>query len=635
MSTNGADNYGMSFSHAENQKLPTDGLLIGQTTERGKDSKGRLIVAYSTIAGGDPLKAAQNQSGSSNEGTFGRTCGQISYAIMGPAAKAIQAVGNSETSQTNANHKIMTLEEAQKLSNESKWLPDIFKKTFLVKVGEQFYDMNASSLKKAFGITKEQINQAKNRDITSLIAAEADKRLNAAKKLDEELASLNTGSQERISALNIKDPAILKGLSEAVNKDPKNGVKNYLNSLQVTTNPLLTIGELRTKNPQPGAQVVINRGLIQHLQYGTDLLKSLKIANQSYQIPAEINPEEAQNISTDAIAHANTEAQKVNPKNSITTISPKVESSIDFENIRVLREAPPVGLNKDIFSKTYKTDVQNLIEESRTQFKENPSTRSIIQAASQYNGAESPGNFTPLVGLESEFAKWDRTQGPRAQLKEQGMFQAITAAANRGFNAIAKVLSKDTLSMNKTSDGKTNVNVSGYLQVGGNIELTKAVTKDFCKNGNNLQSAVLKNERHDLVLSAAPSWQGYDESSSYSDEAKDLAYAAAYYNFSALFQQGLERLNENLETNIRICPTPIGCGAFANDPASVAKAFNDAALNFQKALTEEQKKRVKVEMQIFDPNSKGINPNYNPQSATEQKPEDKVFEYNLGIPARS
>ncbi len=591
-----------------NQTLPKDGMLIGQTTGRGKDPKGRLIVAYPSVSA-NPTIAAQSISGSSNQLTGGRSTNEISYAIMGPAAKVIQNISDGSTNVSKPLNQV----EAQKLSSEWKWLPDFFKKTFMVKVGDNYYDINASSLEKAFGITKQQIH-VNNRDLTQLIQTEAQKRFKAALKLDAGLAPLSTSKTDPFSALNIENPAILKNLYNAASEARENSVTEYLNKLQVTTDPSLTIGQLREKNPAQGAQEVINEGLRQHLTTGRDLLTCLMFANTHYKIPAEINLEIAQAASTAAIEAANTKAQGINSENGITTTSPNT-TQLKFDSIRELRKGPVLKLDEGIFSKTYGIGVQKLIEESRTQFEGNPSTRTIVQAASQYNGAEAGEAFTPLVGLESEFAKGDRTQGPQAQLMEQDMFQAITAAANRGFNAIASVLSEDTL---RTYE-KTNVHVSGYLQVGGHKELTIAVTEDFCKNGNNLQSPVLKNKGHDLVLSAAPSWQNSQFGSDF-EEAKDLAYAAAYYNFSALFEQGLKRLREEpITTNIRICPVPIGCGAFANDPASVAKAFNAAALNFQNALTPEQKKRVKVEMQIFKPNAEGL------------KPGKKGFEANLGI----
>ena len=110
---------------------------------------------------------------------------------------------------------------------------------------------------------------------------------------------------------------------------------------------------------------------------------------------------------------------------------------------------------------------------------------------------------------------------------------------------------------------------------------------------------MLRNKDHDLVLSAAPSWQCGDEGAK-TEEGKKLAYAAAFYNYSALFEHALTQLKENPGNEIHICPTAIGCGAFSNDAPSVFKAFNKAANNFYQELDDEKKARVKVEMQIFD-----------------------------------
>lgn len=565
--------------------LPQNQPLHGETTGRGQDAKKRLYVEFSSTGTGD-----QNLT---------------SDRIIGPAVKAIQISTqlNPSTSSLGKLEEIpldRDFKLAKKETSEWTWLPrcfNIFKRTFLVKVGDNYYDMNASSLKKSFGISKEEISNSQNRDITALIANKARERL-----INYQADAKGVG----VSTLN-SNSDLKSQLVQAFESDPKDGIKNLLSNLsnldtlKVIEANRLTIGKLRELNPSPEAQTVIEQGLINYLKNGGNLLSQLMTANEGYHITAEIDTEKAQNISRAAIDVANNEATQINPENSITTTSPKT-GEIQFSKIREQRNAAPTPLVSSIFSKTYGKGVQDLIKESKDQFNEEPPTRSIIQAASQYNGAEAGGAFTPLVGLETSFAKGDRTQGPQAQLMEQGMFQAITKAANSGFNAIAGVLRRETLEKQTDDKGKSTLLQSGYLQVGGDTELTKAVTKDFCENGVNLQSPVLKNKGHDLVLSAAPSWQGrIQQDFAKSDEAKDLAYAAAFYNYSALFEHALTQLQKNPGTKIRICPTAIGCGAFANDAASVAKAFNAAAVNFQEELTDAQKDFVKVEMQIYKP----------------------------------
>ena len=66
-------------------------------------------------------------------------------------------------------------------------------------------------------------------------------------------------------------------------------------------------------------------------------------------------------------------------------------------------------MNGNIFSKTYGIDVKILIDNSKEEVGKVPPTHSIIQAASQYNGAEAINSFTPLVGLEYYLAKQDPT----------------------------------------------------------------------------------------------------------------------------------------------------------------------------------------------------------------------------------
>ena len=190
------------------------------------------------------------------------------------------------------------------------------------------------------------------------------------------------------------------------------------------------------------------------------------------------------------------------------------------------------------------------------------------------------------------------------------MFEITNTGANNGINSLASVINESTHKMAKDTPLLEN----GYLTVKGDQLLTQAVTRDFCENGHKLQSVVQNIGEYNVVLSAAPSWQG-SETSSYSDQAKDLAYAAAFYNYSALFEHALTQFDQYPRTTIRICPTAIGCGAFANDAASVAIAFNAAAANFQGKLTDAQKAFVKVEMQIHNSADKRL----------------KGFEYNLGI----
>jgi hypothetical protein len=584
------------IGYFQNMKLPEGGDLIGQTTGRGKDGKGRLII----YIGGVNLAqgAAQTKTGS----TFDRDQ-DTTYAIMGPAAKAIKDSAKGQVITANHSFTSMTQEQAEKKSSEWTWLPrclDIFKTTFLVNVGGQWYDMNASSLKKALGITKQDIRN-NNRDITSLIIKKATPTLSEAKISNEILGPLDARSEEKLTAKAIKNPETRVAIREAYQKGGEQGISKYLDSLLVDENPRLTIGELRELNPKDGAQKVINQALVLHLRYNTPLSECLLEANSDFKIEAIKDPVKAQETSNRAIEAANREIQEVNPEFAITTTSPDEDKKIEFKSVRSLRDAPEVKkLDPSVFTIRRNFDVRKLIKESKDQFSKDStdSTHTTIQAASQYNSGEAPASFTPLIGRACVIGRQDNTQGPIVQTKAPEMFEITNRGANNGINSLASVIKEKT--HNLVSYPQTTLLENGYLTVGSRKDLTEAVIKDFCENGHKLQSVVQNNADYDVVLSAAPSWQGLKAYSS-SNHAKDLAFVAAFYNYSALFEHGLKKLNEQPSIQIRICPTAIGCGAFNNDAPSVFKAFNKAACDFYQKLSPEQRERVKVEMQIFDP----------------------------------
>ena len=583
------------ISYSQNMKLPEGGDLIGQTTGRGKDGKGRLIIylGHSCLA----EKAAQEKSGSS-KGRWETT----TYAIMGPAAKAIEDTVSTTPTKTSASKSAMSYNDAKQKSSEWTWLPrcfNIFKRTFLVKVGDNYYDMNASSLKKSLGISKEDIINAKDRDITALIKEKTRSTLQAEKKIDEILQGFSPSPNRLLTLETIRNPQVRQQIRAAYKEDSQNGVGNYLNSLPVGNDPVVTIKDLRVQNPDKSRQKIIDAALARHffeekIEYKR-LDVCLRIENEQLKIPAIKDPEEAQRKSNEAIAAANSEIKKVNPKFAITTTSPKEGNNIAFTSVKKLREEEPsTQLDSNVFTIRRNFDVRKLIEEAKSLFS-NKGILTTVQAASQYNAGEAPASFTPLIGAACVIGRQDNTQGPIVQTQAPKVFEITNTGANNGINSLASVINESTHNMANDPPLLEN----GYLTVKGDKDLTEAVTKDFCENGHKLQSVVQNIGEYNVVLSAAPSWQG-SETSSYSDQAKDLAYAAAFYNYSALFEHALTQLKENPENKIHICPTAIGCGAFANDAPSVFKAFNKAANNFYQELDDEKKARVKVEMQIFD-----------------------------------
>ena len=222
-------NSNIQFTTAQ-LSLPQNGLLIGEKNNRGKDVKNRLIVYVgdSSVA----VDAAKSPLGFKDKIVEHQTI--FARAIAGPAIAHIAG-------------EDVTWDKICKKSSEWTWLPkffDIFKKTILVKVDNNFYDINAKSLEKAFGITKADIRRA-NRDITQLIKDKTQPMFQLIKdqtqamldsqevknrfitqNINEILQTMNLEHFSKRSLENM-NASLQYHIMEAYFADPENGVSNY------------------------------------------------------------------------------------------------------------------------------------------------------------------------------------------------------------------------------------------------------------------------------------------------------------------------------------------------------------------------------------------------------------------------
>jgi hypothetical protein len=211
-------NSNIQFTTAQ-LSLPQNGLLIGEKNNRGKDVKNRLIVYVgdSSVA----VDAAKSPLGFKDKIVEHQTI--FARAIAGPAIAHIAG-------------EDVTWDKICKKSSEWTWLPkffDIFKKTILVKVDNNFYDINAKSLEKAFGITKADIRRA-NRDITQLIKDKTQPILDSQEvnnvfikqNINKILGGMNL-EHFSIRSLENMNTDLQDEIMEAYVADSENGVSNY------------------------------------------------------------------------------------------------------------------------------------------------------------------------------------------------------------------------------------------------------------------------------------------------------------------------------------------------------------------------------------------------------------------------
>lgn len=299
-------------------------------------------------------------------------------------------------------------------------------------------------------------------------------------------------------------------------------------------------------------------------------------------------------------------------------------SEVEFINAsgcaKILRTNPG-ALDENIFSWKQTDGVQFAIATASL----DPNTEHFFSAASQYNCTESPSACTPLIGNVMNHSEHDYTQGPLAQRTNPVAFELVNAyLTHGGYNMMAQALPASVGKTYETGEKKAKnetVITHGYLKPGSWGANDDAET--IKKTKKNVKGVVEHLESHletfetvcyssipvnggpypvHIILSAAPCLSGPN----YPEEVNHLQYLTALANFATSFKQ-LKKISEkNPEKKVVFHATLPGLGVFGNDPINIAGAFRDAALYFQDSLSEEQKKQIKVEVNIYKPNPQDL-----------------------------
>lgn len=135
------------------------------------------------------------------------------------AAKKLKSVtsnGHQEQNKSQTEQlKKEKLKQAKKISSESSILPFIFKRTFVVVVNNEYYEVNANSLEKNFGITKTQLKRKTDRDITDLLKTSVQNKI-IAQQLGVDVETFN------------KYPLAKQSCYQCIfESDPVNGIDDF------------------------------------------------------------------------------------------------------------------------------------------------------------------------------------------------------------------------------------------------------------------------------------------------------------------------------------------------------------------------------------------------------------------------
>ncbi len=156
----------------------------------------------------------------------------VDTKVVGCAAKMISESTTPENNYVNA----------KKLSSESTFLPNCFKKTFMVKIGEAYFDVNVNSLRKNFGISKDELVQMTGetgRDIT--------------KRIEE--SARNQMIQKQLEHLNMGNLPITNEILEVFNANPESGIKTMVESVTQQLKDL-KMGELAKRSPEEQSGII-------------------------------------------------------------------------------------------------------------------------------------------------------------------------------------------------------------------------------------------------------------------------------------------------------------------------------------------------------------------------------------------
>lgn len=279
-------------------------------------------------------------------------------------------------------------------------------------------------------------------------------------------------------------------------------------------------------------------------------------------------------------------------KGTLDYISPPPETAPDFFGVTI---EPGFFENNPTFSWQ---STQGVKEDMIRDGKREENNSVVYGAASQFNGCEATDRYVIPFGQATNLYKNDRTQGPQAQLAfcpEQ--VELINAGGHLGFNGLSQVLDEETIAYH----------LHGYFTPATSI--ADKVIDQLKNRGHLIQyTAVSSVPNHpdakknvDMLLVAAPAFGDYDFFNDCTDQQQlEIQFLFALNSFRAQFLYCIEKAQKNSHPVI-FKPAATGLGAFGNKTQAVAKAYYQAALEFDKQLKDYE---VKVEFQVFGNSSR-------------------------------
>lgn len=247
---------------------------------------------------------------------------------------------------------------------------------------------------------------------------------------------------------------------------------------------------------------------------------------------------------------------------------------------------PSGPLNSNVFTYEISSGVKEKIIADGKRKEDNNIGYAVL---SQFNVTESKDRS--LVKPERAINAYskDLTQGPQAQLAfSDPQIKAICTAGSKGFNSICPILNSNT---------KLAV-VNGYFTpTSENID--DAISQ-FAEKGHLVEYLCVKskpvdgNKDVEQIFISAPAFGGYAIDKLDPDKAVRIQYLIARNAYRAMFEHAIQAAGGEGYT---LNTAPVGLGAYGNDPNAIAKAYYDAALEYQDRLNE---KKVKVVLQVYE-----------------------------------
>ena len=265
--------------------------------------------------------------------------------------------------------------------------------------------------------------------------------------------------------------------------------------------------------------------------------------------------------------------------------SPRVPDDLEIPAFDTV--IPEGKLDASVFSWQVTDDVRDNIEKDGNRAED---TVVLYGVASQYNAGESQSRETVPPGQAVDFYEWDPTQGPAAQLAfENKQVELINAAANLGFNGLCNLLDDETkVSSDRGyfTPTKATINKVNAQLKGGTIEYpcVSSIPHGGTKPVH-------------IMLTAAPAFGRYSIDINGADpQAEETQFLCALHAYRAQFEQSIT-LAQTTGKPVVFKPTACGLGVFGNQVDVVAKAFFQAAAEYQDRLREN---RVTVRLQVFE-----------------------------------